>query len=102
MRFRIPGRSQSKECSDKRTSIALRRICLTPSDALKENEACMQAGMRLRRSAPPVNSVTNSVTKPLGTRGQSRATVTNFVTKLRAIQGNEITTFGESRAMEGN
>ena len=46
--------------------------------------------------------VTNSVTNPLGKRGQCRATVTNFVTKLRAIQGNEITTFGEARAMEGN
>ena len=46
--------------------------------------------------------VTNSVTNPMGNRGQCRATVTNFVTKLRAIQGNEITTFGESRAMEGN
>jgi hypothetical protein len=46
--------------------------------------------------------VTNSVTNPLGNPGQCRATVTNFVTKLRAIQGNEITTFGESRAMEGN
>jgi type IV secretory pathway TrbF-like protein len=47
-------------------------------------------------------AVTNSVTNPLENRGQSRATVTNFVTKLRAIQGNEITTFGEARAMEGN
>jgi hypothetical protein len=47
-------------------------------------------------------SVTNSVTNRAGNRGQSRATVTNFVTKLRAIQGNEITYFGESRAMEGN
>ena len=46
--------------------------------------------------------VTNSVTNRMGNRGQSRATVTNFVTKLRAIQGNEITTFGEARAMEGN
>ncbi len=42
--------------------------------------------------------VTNSVTNPLGNPGQCRA----IVTKLRAIQGNEITTFGESRAMEGN
>ena len=49
-----------------------------------------------------VHTVTNSVTNPLGNRGQCRATVTNSVTKLRAIQGNEITTFGESRAMEGN
>jgi hypothetical protein len=48
------------------------------------------------------NYVTNTVTNRLGNRGQSRATVTNFVTKLRASQGNEITTFGESRAMEGN
>ncbi len=46
--------------------------------------------------------VPNSVTNRLGSRGQSRATVTNFVTKLRAIQGNEITTFGEARALEGN
>ena len=46
--------------------------------------------------------VTNTVTKTLGNPGQSRATVTNSVTKLRAIQGNEITTFGEARAMEGN
>jgi hypothetical protein len=48
------------------------------------------------------NVVTNSVTNWVGNRGQARATVTNFVTKLRAIQGNEITYFGESRAMEGN
>lgn len=46
--------------------------------------------------------VTNSVTNRLGNPGQCRATVTNSVTKLRAIQGNEIATFGESRAMEGN
>jgi hypothetical protein len=46
--------------------------------------------------------VTKSVTNVLGNRGQCRATVTNFVTKLGAIQGNEITYFGESRAMEGN
>ncbi len=46
--------------------------------------------------------VTNSVTNPLGIQGQCGATVTNSVTKLRAIQGNEITTFGEFRAMEGN
>jgi hypothetical protein len=46
--------------------------------------------------------VTNCVTNPMGNRGQCRATVTDFVTKLRAIQGNEITTFGKSRAMEGN
>ena len=45
--------------------------------------------------------VTNCVTNPMGNRGQSRATVTNSVTKLRATQGNEITTFGETRAMEG-
>ena len=49
-----------------------------------------------------VINVTNSVTNALGNRGQCRATVTNSVTKLRAIQGNEITTFGEARAMEGN
>ena len=46
--------------------------------------------------------VTNCVTNPMGNRGQCRATVTNSVTKLRATQGNEITTFGQSRAMEGN
>jgi hypothetical protein len=46
--------------------------------------------------------VTNTVTNRPDNQGQSRATVTNFVTKLRATQGNEITTFGESRAMEGN
>jgi len=46
--------------------------------------------------------VTNSVTNPVGNLGHLRATVTNSVTKLRAIQGNEITTLGESRAMEGN
>lgn len=38
--------------------------------------------------------VTKSVTNLLGSPGQSRATVTNFVTKLRAIQGNEIAYFG--------
>jgi hypothetical protein len=46
--------------------------------------------------------VTKSVTNRLGNRGQCRTTVTNSVTKLRAIQGNEITYFGKSRAMEGN
>ena len=69
---------------------------------LKENKACMQASHHPGRSFAALNSVTNSVTNRMGNRGQCRATVTNFVTKLRAIQGNEITTFGESRAMEGN
>jgi hypothetical protein len=46
--------------------------------------------------------VTKPVTNGQGNRGQCRTTVTNSVTKLRAIQGNEITYFGKSRAMEGN
>ena len=62
----------------------------------------MQASLHLDVSSQKVEVVTNSVTNGLGNPGQSRATVTNSVTKLRAIQGNEITTFGESRAMEGN
>ena len=45
--------------------------------------------------------VTNSVTNWLGNRGQCRAIVTNSVTKLRAIQGHEITTFGEARQWRG-
>jgi hypothetical protein len=62
----------------------------------------MQAILQTGRSLQAVNRVTNSVTNWLGSRGQCRPTVTNFVTKLRATQGNEITTFGEKRAMEGN
>jgi hypothetical protein len=70
--------------------------------SLKENGACMKASLHRPNTASRRISVTNSVTNRLGNPGQSRATVTNFVTKLRAIQGNEITTVGESRAMEGN
>ena len=62
----------------------------------------MQPSLHGGVSSERVKVVTNSVTNKLGNRGQSRATVTNSVTKLRAIQGNEITSFGESRAMEGN
>ena len=62
----------------------------------------MIASLHLVRSNAQGKLVTNSVTNRMGNRGQSRATVTNFVTKLRAIQGNEITTSGEARAMEGN
>jgi hypothetical protein len=62
----------------------------------------MKASWQLGRLNCDAKLVTNSVTNPVGNRGQCRATVTNSVTKLRAIQGNEITTFGEPRAMEGN
>jgi len=62
----------------------------------------MQASMQSGRSFAKLNSGTNSVTNRLDNPGQCGATVTNFVTELRAIQGNEITTFGQSRAMEGN
>ena len=62
----------------------------------------MKASQHMYPCKHPTEFVTNTVTKTLGNPGQSRATVTNFVTKLRAIQGNEITTFGASRAMEGN
>jgi hypothetical protein len=62
----------------------------------------MMASLHSLVSNPEAKFVTKSVTNVLGNRGQCRATVTNFVTKLRAIQGNEITYFGESRAMEGN
>jgi hypothetical protein len=65
-------------------------------------EASMKASQHGCQRNSSSKSVTNTVTKTLGNRGQARATVTNSVTKLRAIQGNEITTFGESRAMEGN
>ena len=75
---------------------------LTLQTFLKENEDIMLASLRANRSEGGADCVTNSVTNPLGTRGQCKATVTNFVTKLRAIQDNEITTFGESRAMAGN
>jgi len=82
---------------------AVQGTVLVDSEALlTENEACMQASQRLRRFPPAVHSVTNSVTNGPGNGGQCRAIVTNSVTKLRAIQGNEITRFGESRAMEGN
>jgi len=62
----------------------------------------MKASLHPLRPNTQRKLVTNCVTNWLGNRGQCRATVTNFVTKLRATQGNEITTFGESRAMEGN
>jgi len=77
-------------------------VLIDPEAVLRENIACMQASLHLRRLRSAMYTVTNSVTNPLGNRGQCRATVTNSVTKLRAIQGNEITTSGESRAMEGN
>ena len=82
-----------------RTGIECR---LTLEPFLTENKAFMLASLHANRSERDANCVTNSVTNPVGNRGQFRATVTNFVTKLRAIQGNEITTFGESRATEGN
>ena len=62
----------------------------------------MQSSLFIQVLAGEAKGVTNSVTNRMGNQGQSRATVTKFVTKLRAIQGNEITTSGESRAMEGN
>jgi hypothetical protein len=67
-----------------------------------ENKACMQPSWLVSVANHRAKVVTNSVTNRLGNGGQCRATVTNFVTKLRAIQGNEITTSGETRAMEGN
>ena len=62
----------------------------------------MKASWRVTGLNGDAKLVTNSVTNPLGNRGQCRATVTNSVTKLRAIQGNEITTFGAWRATQGN
>ena len=62
----------------------------------------MEASLHRLRPNTHGELVTNCVTNPMGNRGQCRATVTNFVTKLRATQGNEITSYGESRAMEGN
>ena len=72
---------------------------LTLETFLKGNEAVMLASLHANRSEGGADCVTNSVTNPLGKRGQRRATVTNSVTKLRAIQGNEITTFW---GIEGN
>ena len=77
-------------------------MVLTPDRKVIENGACMKASLQIAGLNGDTKLVTNSVTNPLGNPGQCRATVTNSVTKLRAIQGNEITTFGESRAMEGN
>src|ERR1017187_2855290 len=65
-------------------------------------EACMIASQHLSGANVIPIPLSNSLTNKLGKRGQCRATVTNFVNKLRATQGNEITTFGESGAMEGN
>ena len=62
----------------------------------------MQSSLHIQVLKGEAKGVTNSVTNRVGNPGQCRATVTNFVTKLRAIQGNEITTFGEARAMEGS
>jgi hypothetical protein len=39
---------------------------------------------------------------PMGNPGELRATVTNSVTKLRGTEGNEISKFGEFRAIQGN
>ena len=78
------------------------RSALTGREAEHHTKACMKASLHSGGSAFISNYVTNSVTNRLGNRGQCRATVTNFVTKLRATQGNEITTFGQSRAMEGH
>jgi len=61
----------------------------------------MTPSLHIQELKGEANCVTNSVTNQPGNRGQSGATVTNSVTKLRAIQGNEITIFGESTAMEG-
>src|SRR6266850_194033 len=61
-------------------------------------EASMKASQHGCQRNSASKSVTNSVTNRLGNPGQCRAIVTNSVTKLRAIQGNEITTSGESRA----
>jgi len=75
---------------------------LTQLRKVIKNGACMEASWQIVGMNGDTKLVTNSVTNPAGNRGQSRATVTNSVTKLRAIQGNEITIFGESWAMEGN
>jgi hypothetical protein len=75
---------------------------LDPLGMVIENGACLKASLQSTGRNGNKKVVTNSVTNRQGNPGQFRATVTNSVTKLRAIQGNEITTFGESRAMEGN
>ena len=62
----------------------------------------MQASLCNAGMTTIVQNVTKSVTNLMGNPGESRATVTNSVTKLRGIQGNEINTFGELRGTEGN
>ena len=79
-----------------------RRDRLDRTEAKYHTEACMIASQHLPGASVRGIPVTNSVTNRLGNRGQCRATVTNFVTKLGAIQGNEITILGEPRAVEGN
>ena len=65
----------------------LRRI--DSNTTLNDNEAFMQASLYYWQSEFAVDSVTNFVTNRLGNVGQRWATVTNSVTKLRAIQGND-------------
>jgi hypothetical protein len=77
------------------------RLALTGRKTEHHTKACMKASLHSGSSRFISNYVTNTVTNPLENPGQCRAIVTNVVTKLRAIQGNEITTFGEPRAMEG-
>jgi hypothetical protein len=92
----------AEECPNPNCLGGLVHFRLDLTNRRAHTEACMMASLHSFPSKPGTEGVTNSVTNRLGNRGQSRATVTNFVTKLRAIQGNEITYFGESRAMEGN
>jgi len=61
---------------------------LTPPRRVIENRACMKASWQITELNGGRKLVTNSVTNPLGKRGQCRATVTNFVTKLSEFPGS--------------
>jgi hypothetical protein len=99
---RVEPQARRSPTSDPASLKTSAKLGLDSMPPLNEDQACMQPSSQSDVSNQQGNLVTNSVTNLLGNQGQSRATVTNFVTKLRAIQGNEITTFGESRSMEGN
>jgi hypothetical protein len=65
---------------------------LAPNGPLKQ----LKESWRGTISSPKLSPI------PVGNPGELRATVTNSVTKLRGTEGNEISKFGEFRAIQGN
>src|SRR5260370_24117867 len=84
---RRSGRDEDAVClldACPETSRRLRRDRLDRTEAKHHTGACMKASLHRLRPSTQGKLVTNCVTNPMGNRGQCRATVTNFVTKLRA------------------